>query len=308
MSPVLQVDGRTLAVSNLDKVLWPAAGYTKGDMLDYYARVAPVILPHLARRPVTLRRFPDGIEEASWYQNDCPAGAPPWVQTHRVEWPSGRAWDFCVLEDLPALVWVANMATIELHPFFVRVERMEEPTAVVFDLDPGPPADLVECCRIALALRELLDALGLVAFAKVSGSVGLHVVVPLNSPHSWEATKAFALAAARLIVAEREEEVIDRQRLSLRHGKVLIDWLQNDPTRSTIAPYSLRAAGWPTVSAPVTWDEVERTAARGTPELVVFEPAAMLARLDARGDLFAEVLTLEQRLPALEPALQAEDE
>jgi bifunctional non-homologous end joining protein LigD len=287
-----------LTVSNLDKVLWPAAGYTKGAMLDYYVRVGPTLLPHLSGRPVTLRRFPDGIERAGWYQNDCPAGAPEWIRKQHVVWPSGRTWEFCALSDLPTLVWVANMATVELHPFFLRADRTREPTAVVFDLDPGPPADLVDCCRIALAIRDLLSELRLAAVAKVSGSVGLHVVVPLNSPHSWNTVKGFARALAGLLTAERPQEVVDRQRLTLRRGKVLVDWLQNDPTRSTVAPYSLRAAGWPTVSAPLSWEEIQRAATLNRPDLLIFEPPAVFERLDSQGDLFHDVLTLRQRLPA----------
>jgi bifunctional non-homologous end joining protein LigD len=251
-------------------------------------------------RPVTLRRFPDGIDEAGWYQNDCPAGGPSWVRTRQVEWPTGRKWEFCALDDVPTLVWAVNLATIELHPFFVLADRPEEPTAVVFDLDPGPPADLVDCCRVALRLRALLDDLGLAAFPKVSGSVGLHVVVPLNAPHSWEGVKTFARAVAGLLVAKRPREVVNRQRRSLRRGKVLVDWLQNDPTRSTVAPYSLRATGWPTVSAPLTWDEVARAATERRPELLVFEPAAVLERLNGLGDLSQDVLDLEQRLSAVE--------
>ncbi len=300
MTRVLDVDGRSVALSNLDKVLWAAAGFTKGALIEYYVRIAPVLLPHLAGRPVTLRRFPDGIEQEGWYQNDCPPGAPSWVRTRHVRWPSGRRWEFCALDDLATLVWLANLATVELHPFFALTARPEQPTAVVFDLDPGPPADLVHCARVALLLRRVLHGLGLAAFPKASGSVGLHVVVPLNVPHSWEEAKAFARGLARVLASERPDEAVDRQSRSLRAGKVLVDWQQNEPTRSTVAPYSLRAAGWPTVSAPVTWEEVERAAADARAELLVFEPAATLERVDRLGDLFEDVLLLEQRLPVAE--------
>jgi bifunctional non-homologous end joining protein LigD len=298
LSPVLDVEGRPVRVSNLPKVLWPAAGFTKGEMLDYYVRAAPALLPHLAGRPITLRRFPDGVDAAGWYQNDCPPGRPAWVRTETVEWPSGRRWDFCSLDDLPTLVWAANQGTIELHPFLALRGRLERPTAVVLDLDPGPPAGLADCCRVALRVRRLLDGAGLAGYAKVSGALGLHVLVPVNDDHSWQETKAFARALAGVLAAESPDEVVDRQQRRLRAGKVLVDWLQNDPTRSTVAPYSLRAEGWPTVSAPVSWEEVEQAATERRDELLVFEPSAVLERLERFGDPFQPVLELQQRLPA----------
>jgi bifunctional non-homologous end joining protein LigD len=298
LSNVLDVEGRRLRVSNLGKVLWPAAGFTKAEMLDYYVRAAPALLPHLAGRPITLRRFPDGVDEAGWYQNDCPPGRPAWVEVETVEWPSGRTWDFCAVDDLATLVWVANLGTIELHPFLALRARLDRPTAVVLDLDPGPPAGLAECCGVALRLRALLEDADLAGFAKVSGALGLHVFVPVHDDHSWQETKAFARALARVLAAENPDEVVDRQQRRLRAGRVLVDWLQNDPTRSTVAPYSLRAEGWPTVSAPVMWEEVERAARERRDDLLVFEPAAVLERLDRLGDLFLPVLELRQRLPA----------
>jgi bifunctional non-homologous end joining protein LigD len=297
VSSVLEIEGRSVSVSNLDKVLWPEAGFTKGAMIDYYVRVAPVLLPYLEGRAVTLRRFPDGIEESGWYQNDCPPGAPRWVRTRQVEWPTGTSWEFCAIDDLATLVWVANLAAVELHPFFFRAERPTEATAVIFDLDPGPPADIVDCCRAALLLRDALEALGLAAFVKTSGSIGLHVVVPLNASHSWAEAKAFARQLAGRLAAAEPDQVVDRQSRALRQGKVLVDWLQNDPMRSTVAPYSLRAHGWPTVSAPVTWDEVERTAVEQRAELLTFETSAALERIERLGDPFRPVLELEQRLP-----------
>lgn len=297
MTAALDIEGRRVAVSNLEKVLWPESGFTKGAMVDYYVRVSPVLLRHLEGRPVTLRRFPDGIEEPSWYQNDCPPGGPGWLRTRVVEWPTGTRWQFCALDDLPSLVWAVNLATVELHPFFFEAERPSEPTAVVFDLDPGPPADVVDCCQVALLLREMLAGAGLAAFAKASGSVGLHVLVPLNAPHSWAGVKAFARRAAGRLAAELPNEVVDRQSRALRRGKVLVDWLQNDPTRSTVAPYSLRAYPVPTVSAPLTWEEVELCAARKRPELLTFEPAGVLERIERHGDLHEPVLDLVQELP-----------
>jgi bifunctional non-homologous end joining protein LigD len=298
VSGILEIEGRRLSVSNLDKLLWPAAGFAKGAMVDYYIRAAPVLLPHLAGRPVTLRRFPDGIDAPSWYQNDCPRGAPPWVKTRIVEWPTGTTWEFCALDDLATLVWVANLAAIELHPFFFWAEKPQEPTAVVFDLDPGPPADIVDCCRIALLLTDVLTRLGLAGFAKTSGAGGLHVVVPLDGSNTWADVKAFARRLAAGLTAEYPEQIVDRQSRALRRGKVLIDWLQNDPMRSTVAPYSLRAYGWPTVSTPVTWTEIELAAARNRPELLTFEVAAVLERIEQFGDVFSPILKTKQHLPA----------
>ena len=297
MSSTLEIGGHRIAVGNLDKVLWPAARFTKGQMLDYYVRVSSFLLPHLEGRPVTLRRFPDGIEAPSWYQNDCPPGAPEWLRIREVEWPSGRRWKFCSLDDLPSLVWVVNLASIELHPFFARAATLDEPTAVVLDLDPGQPADLVQCAIVALRVHDALESVDLQGRAKTSGSVGMHVAVPLNSPHTWEETKAFARALARELVHELPELVVDKQSRNARRGKVLVDWLQNDPTRSTIAPYSLRAHGWPLVSTPVSWEEVRRAAGSGRAEALVFEPATVLDRVERLGDLYEPVLSLEQRLP-----------
>jgi bifunctional non-homologous end joining protein LigD len=300
LSSLVEVEGRRLRVSSLEKVLWPKAGFTKGEMLDYYVRVAPALLPHLVGRPITLRRLPEGVDEGGWYQNDCPPGRPRWVRVEAVVWPSGRTWNFCAVDDLPTLVWVANLGTIELHPFLALRSRLERPTAVVFDLDPGPPAGLPECCRVALRLRALLEQAALAAFPKVSGALVLHVLVPLNTEHSWQETKAFARGLAAELAQQHPDEIVDRQQRRVRTGKVLVDWLQNDPTRSTVAPYSLRAEGWPTVSLPVTWQEVEGAAADGRADSLVFETDAALERLDRLGDLFAPMLELEQRLPALD--------
>ena len=291
----LELDGRCLTVSNLDKVLWPAAGVTKGDLIGFYLEVAPAILPHLEGRPVTLRRFPDGVEGLHWYQLEC-RGEPDWLPTCELRGRNG-VFRLSLLGDRSSLVWAANLATIEFHPFLARATTPGEPTFVVFDLDPGAPLDVVDCCDVALRLRAVLDGLGLTSFAKTSGSVGLHVFVPLNVPHSYAETKGFARAVTAYLVAERPDRVTDKQRKALRAGKVLVDWLQNDPMRSTVAPYSLRGTAWPTVSTPVTWDEVEQALAARRPELLTFEPHDVLARLSEVGDLFGPVLEREQRLP-----------
>ncbi|HEX2044728.1 MAG TPA: non-homologous end-joining DNA ligase [Gaiellaceae bacterium] len=292
----VELEGRAVTLTNLGKVLWPEAGFTKEAMLEYYAHVAPTVLPHVAGRPLTLRRFPDGVDGANWYQTEC-RGRPDWLPVQRLPHRTRGAQELCVVNDLPALLWVANQASIELHPFLAFGDRPDEPTVLVLDLDPGPPADVLACCRVALRLRGLLAEAGLSPFVKTSGSVGLHVYVPLNTPHTYADTKAFARTLARLLASEDPDGVTDRMQRSLRPGKVLVDWLQNDPTRSTVAPYSLRATAWPTVSTPVTWEEIERAASTGRAELLTFEPAAVLARVEEHGDLFAPVLELEQTLP-----------
>ena len=296
-SLAVELEGRRLRLTSLDRVLWPEAGFTKGQMIDYYARIAPALLPHVERRPMTLRRFPEGITGPSWYQTTCPPGHPAWIPIQALPGRGGAVHRFCLLNDVPALVWAANLSSIELHPYLAPGDRPDEPTVLVLDLDPGPPADVVDCCRVAVRLRDLLGALTLASFPKTSGSVGLHVYVPLNTPHTYAETKAFARALAGRLADEDPDGVTDQQKRSLRPGKVLVDWLQNEPRRSTVAPYSLRATGWPTVSTPVRWDEVEQALAARAPELLTFEPEDALERLERHGDLFAPVLTLAQELP-----------
>jgi bifunctional non-homologous end joining protein LigD len=288
----IEVEGRRLRLTNLEKVLWPEAGRTKAWLLEYYTRVAPVLLPHLEDRPLTMRRFPAGIGGVSWHQNEC-RGEPDWFRVLETPGKGGRVLRFCMAEDLPSLIWLANQGTIELHPFQWRVEEPRRPTTLVFDLDPGPPADLGDCARVALRLRALLDELGLSGFAKTSGSLGLHLHVPLGAPHDGEHVKRFARGVAQALADAYPDEVIADVDRSRRGGKVFIDWLQNDPTRQTVAPYSLRGLPWPTVATPVTWDELER----GDP--LVFLGDDVLERIERAGDLFEDVLTLRQELPAL---------
>ncbi|MGH9071251.1 MAG: non-homologous end-joining DNA ligase [Acidimicrobiales bacterium] len=300
----------------MDKVLYPATGFTKGDLLNYYRQVAPALLPHLAGRPVTLKRFPDGVDKVSFYEKNCPSHRPPWVST--VEVPSSAAGHasvrYCTVEDLATLVWMANLAAIELHPLLARAQPsptagdptsadvtphscVDEPTVVAFDLDPGPPAGLAECSQVACWLREMLEDLGLASFPKTSGSKGLQVYVPLNTPHSYDDTKPFAHALARLLERHHPNQVVERMAKSLRSGKVLIDWSQNHHSKTTVSVYSLRALGRPTTSTPLTWDEVEEVCSGGNPEQLRFEAAQVLDRVERFGDLFAPVLQLQQHLP-----------
>jgi bifunctional non-homologous end joining protein LigD len=294
--PDVAVDGRRLRLTNLDKVMYPAAGFTKGAVIDYYVRVAPVMLPHLAGRPVTLVRFPDGVDGPHFFEKNCPGHRPPWVPTVPVG-SSGRspAVRACLCEEPAALVWLANLAALELHTLLARVPDLDRPTAVVFDLDPGPPAGMAECCAVALRLRDVLGGLGLVGFPKTSGSKGLHVLVPLDPTHPYEETRAFAHAVARLLVRESPALVVDTMDRGARAGRVFIDWSQNHPAKTTVAPYSLRARERPTVSAPVTWEEVAAAARPGGS--LAFEAPRTLERVAAQGDLLAPALELRQRLP-----------
>jgi bifunctional non-homologous end joining protein LigD len=293
----LDLAGRSVQVSSLDRVLWPDAGVTKAQLLDYYIAVAPVLLPHLADRPLTLHRYPEGVYGDHFFQSRCPPH-PSWVRTVTMSYPrTGKAFEAAVVDDLPGLVWAANLDTVEFHPFLGRTATLERPTAVVFDLDPGPPAGLIEAGRIALRLRELLGQWSLQAVVKTSGSKGLHVFVPMGLRHTYDDTKAFARGVARRLAMDDPDRVVDRVGLGERSGKVLVDWGQNDPGRSTVAPYSLRGMRLPTVSMPVAWEEIAE-AVRGRDENVLsFTPADVPRRVDRHGDLFSAVQTLEQSLP-----------
>ena len=294
----VEIEGRQLSLSNLDKVLYPAAGFTKAEVIDYYTRVGPVMVPHLDGRPITLKRYPNGVEGQSFYEKNCPSHRPEWVRT--VEMGGGRRGQvvgYCLLESVAHLVWTANLAALELHPGLATAPDLGQPTLVVFDLDPGPPADIVTCARVALWLREMLDHLGLTAFAKTSGSKGLQIYVPLNTPCTFEDTRAFALAIGQLLEREHADLVLTNMSTALRPGKVFVDWSQNTASKTTIAVYSLRARERPTVSTPVDWDEVEGAASGAGGASLRFEATDVLKRVEQRGDLFAPLLTLRQEVP-----------
>ena len=288
----MEVEGRRLSLSNLDKVMYPAVGFTKGQVIDYYTRIAPVLLPHLRGRPLTLKRYPNGVEGQHFYEKRCPSHAPEWVRAEEV-----MGIRFCVCDDLSTLVWLANLADLELHPSLSLVAEAERPTVMAFDLDPGPPAGLAECCEVALILREALGRIGLECVVKTSGSKGLQVYVPLNHDDVDydQGTKRLSNALARHLEGENPKLIVSRQKKELRRGKVLIDWSQNDEHKTTVSVYSLRARERPTVSTPLDWDEVEA----GDPSALVFEAADVLERVGERGDLFAPAVELDQRLPAL---------
>ncbi len=294
----IAVAGRTLRLSNRDKLLYPDSGFTKGQLIDYYAAIAPTLLPHLAGHPLTLKRYPDGVQSEYFYEKRCPAHRPDWVRTVPVDSEQrGGPIDYCLVEDLPTLVWLANLAAIELHPSLARAEALDTPTALVFDLDPGAPAALRECCRVALHIRELFDALELRSFVKTSGAKGLQVYVPLNTPLTYEQTKPFARAVAQLLEKRHPKLVTSRMAKNARGGLVLIDWSQNDPHKTTICVYSLRATPRPLVSTPLHWEQVQRAArARREPQLSL-EPGPLLDRVARDGDPHALLPSLVQRLP-----------
>lgn len=290
----VEVGGRHLKLSNLDKVLWPQTGFTKGQMIDYYARIAPVMVPHLAGRPITLRRYPNGVDKGSFFEKNCPKHRPDWVPTIAM----GEV-GYCSLAEPAALVWTANLAAVELHPGLARAEDLQRPSWIVFDLDPGEGADVLSCGRVAFLLREALDQLGLKAWIKTSGSKGLQMYVPLNSPTTYERARPFSLALAQVLERQHPDLVVTTQDRSARPRKVLIDWSQNTDFKTTVAVYSLRARDRPTVSTPVEWDEVGEAMDAGDPERLVFEAPEVLARVEEKGDLLAPLLTIAQELPAI---------
>jgi bifunctional non-homologous end joining protein LigD len=298
----VEVGGRTLKLTNADKVLYPASGFTKADLVGYYAGVAPALLPHLHDRPLTLKRYPNGVDSEFFYEKRSPRHRPDWIQTVPVPSDRGKTdIPYTLCQDLPTLVWLANLADIELHPSLALAGDVSRPTIVAFDLDPGAPAGIVECCEVALELRELFSQLGLEACAKTSGSKGLQVYLPLNhGATSYDQTKPFARAIAGLLEERHPELVVSSMAKAKRAGKVLIDWSQNDEHKTTVCVYSLRATERPRVSTPVSWDEVSECHRSGDADLLSFGPEDVLTRIAERGDLFGKILSLQQNLPVLE--------
>jgi bifunctional non-homologous end joining protein LigD len=293
----VEVEGRRLKLSNLDKVFYPGVGFTKGQVIDYYRRIAPALLPHLRDRPLTLKRYPDGVEGQFFYEKQCPSYRPDWIQTVAVE--NRRTIDYCLANDLSTLIWLANLADLELHTSLARANDVQRPTMMVFDLDPGEPAAILECAQVATALRQVFSKLGLECYPKTSGSKGLQVYVPLNTPVTYDDTKPFAQAIARLLEKQLPELVVSSMKKSIRGGRVFVDWSQNDEHKTTICVYSLRARERPTVSTPVRWDEVEEALEKANAEQLVFEADAVLERVEQHGDLFEAVLSRKQSLPDL---------
>jgi bifunctional non-homologous end joining protein LigD len=293
----LIVEDRKIQVSNLDKVLYPKVGFTKGHVIDYYIRIAPVLLPHLKDRPLTMKRYPDGVEGEFFYEKNCPSHRPKWVKTAKV-WSEGnnRMMDYCLAQDLPTLVWAGNLADLELHTSLSRKNNIERPTMMVFDLDPGAPADIVQCCQVGIWLRDLLSKMKLKSFAKTSGSKGLQVYVPLNTSVTYDQTKDLARALAQHLEGEHADLVTSNMSKAVRKGKVFVDWSQNDEHKTTICVYSLRAREEPTVSTPVTWDEVANCLKTKKADLLKFRSDQVLNRVEKMGDLFEPLEKLKQKL------------
>ncbi len=296
----LRFGSTTVKLSNLKKVLYPAAGFTKGEMIAYYVGMSDFILPHLKGRKLTRKRYPDGVDKLFFFEKNCPSYRPDWVATSRVDSSKREnGLHYCVVENKPTLAWLANLAAIEFHTLLSKGDDVARPTYVVFDLDPGAPADMLDCIRIGFRLKDMMAGFGLDCFAKTSGGKGLHVYVPLNTPVTFDQTKAFAHAVARVLEKDDPKSVISAMKKNLRGGKVFVDWSQNDEHKTTCCVYSLRARERPTVSTPVTWNELSAAAKKKNADALVFEAPDVLKRVKKLGDLFAPVLKMKQKLPAL---------
>ena len=308
-SQTIEIEGKTLTLTNLDKVLYPATGFAKGQVIDYYARIAPVLVPHLSGHPLTLKRYPGGVDQEFFFEKNATKHRPDWVKTAPV-WSEGnqRNVNYILANDLATLIWVANLAALELHPSLSLAKNISSPRTMVFDLDPGPPANIVQCCQVAFWLREIFEHFGLQSFPKTSGSKGLQIYVPLNTPTSYDVTKPFAHALARLLEGDHKELVVSDMKKQLRVGKVFVDWSQNDEHKTTISVYSLRAREHPTVSTPVKWEEVEQAYKKKDAGLLVFEAEQVIKRVEKMGDLFEPILSLKQKLPKLSGIEEAQPE
>ncbi len=296
----VKIGRRSLGVSNLDKVLYPKTGFTKGDVIEYYVKIAPFLLPHLRDRALTLKRYPNGVDGEFFYEKQCPSHRPDWIETAAI-WSRHRKREirYCVINRVEALAWAANLADLELHPSLAKVSDTTRPTVVAFDLDPGPGTNVLDCAEVAFWLREVLEKLGLQSFVKTSGSKGLQLYVPLNTEISYEETKPFAHAVARILESEHPKRIVSKMSKDLRKGKIFIDWSQNDEHKTTVCVYSLRAKERPTVSTPLRWEELEEAFRKKDADCLVFEAGEVLQRVDELGDLFEPVLTMEQKLPHL---------
>jgi bifunctional non-homologous end joining protein LigD len=297
---VVEIEGKHLKLTNLDKVFYPAVGFTKGQVIDYYARIAPVLVPHLKNKPLTLKRYPNGVNEPPFFEKNATKHRPDWVKTAPI-WSEGNQRDvnYILCNDLATLVWVANLAAIELHPSLSLAQDITCPRSLVFDLDPGPPANIIQCCQVAFWLRTIFEHFKLESFPKTSGSKGLQIYVPLNTKTSYDETKPLAHALARLLENEHRDLVVSDMKKAIRTNKVFVDWSQNDEHKTTISVYALRARERPTVSSPVTWDEVAHALKKKDASLLVFESQQVLDRVEKMGDLFAPLLSLKQKLPNL---------
>src|SRR5215218_3319702 len=291
----VEVGGRELRLTGLRRVLFPVTGVTKAAVLDYYARIAPTLLPHIRGRAMTLKRYPGGVAGPHFYDKHC-AGRPDWLPTAPM-WSDRKGEDitFCRIEDTASLIWTVNHGNLEMHPLLSVAPDLDSPTTLAFDLDPGEPAGILDAAEIALLLRDMLAGVGLRTWAKTSGSRGVQVYAPLNSPATFDAAKAFARNVAEVMASRLPERVVSRMDKRLRTGKVLVDWSQNDRHKSTVAAYSLRAKlPRPTVSLPLPWETLEQAA---RPDDLLIAPQDALDRVEQHGDFFAPVLVCVQHLP-----------
>lgn len=296
----VEIAGRRLSLSNLEKDLYPSCGFTKAQVLEYYSRMAVFILPHLHNRALTLKRYPDGVEQSFFFEKRCPSHRPAWAQTAEVRGDDGERMTACLVNDLATLIWVANLASLELHVPLARAGSPETPDAVVFDLDPGDPADILDCARVALILRDLFSRLGLESWVKTSGLKGLHVYVPLHRREAtFEMTKQFSRAVAVTMQKHYPDLVTAKMAKESRRGRVFINWSQNDAAKTMICVYSLRAREQPVVSFPLSWRELENLAGEGDPARFQINPAEAVSRAETMGDLFREMLVKDQKLPHL---------
>jgi len=293
----LNVSGRQVPVSNLGKIFYPSVGFTKAQVIDYYIRISPVLLPHLKDRPLTLKRYPDGVEGGFFYEKRCPPYRPDWVETAPV-WSDRNEAEihFCLANNLPSIVWAANLGDLELHTFLANANAVDRPTMMVFDLDPGAPADIIACAQVGFWLKKKLDERKLQSFAKTSGSKGLQIYVPLNTPVTYDQTKTLSHQLAEELEREHPEMVLSKMAKNLRAGKVFVDWSQNDRHKTTVSAYSLRAKERPTVSTPVDWDEVKSALKKKDPKRLTFVSDEVLKRVEKDGDLFEPLLKLKQKL------------
>jgi len=298
-SAELEVEGRRIKLTNLERVLYPETGFTKRDLIDYYAAVSPLLLPHLRNRPLSMRRFPEGVDSDGFWEKQCPSFRPDWVATASIKSDSSSKGkiDYCLVNDLPTLVWVANLACVELHVSLATAKKRAIPDSMVFDLDPGEPADILDCAEVGLLVRDALADLGLESLPKVSGSKGIQVYVPLNRKTDYESTGGFAHTLARVFESEMPDQVVSKMRKSLRPGKVLIDWSQNSEHKTTVAVYSMRARPEPSVSAPVRWRDLELALDRGDAGRLRIGPEAVIRRALKGDDGFEPVLSTVQKLP-----------
>ncbi len=293
----IQVEGKALQLSNLQKVMYPATGFTKAQVIDYYIRISPLLLPHLKNRPLTMKRFPDGIEGQHFYEKNAPSHTPPWIKTFTVSRRSVKEQiHYIMINDLPTLVWSSNLANLELHTFLAQAPRIGQPTMVVFDLDPGPPADVIDCAQIALWIKELADRLKLQSFVKTSGSKGLQMYIPLNTPADYESTKTFSKTLAETVERQYPGRAVSNMSKEMRVGKVFIDWSQNSESKTTVNVYSLRAKDRPYVSVPVKWEELKRALEKADPASLFMEAGEVLKRVEKVGDLFLPLLKLKQKI------------